>query len=93
MTITKKGTDLPTRTVRWLEIALVLVGLAGPPVSFFMSTAIAKARQELVDARQDSDIASMDRHLDRIDARLITIEQMLNRVIGKLDKRFGTTTE
>ena len=93
MTADKDGVVVSLRTIRWIELAVLLVALAGPVVSYVVTTKVMIARQELIDKRQDERIDGHDEMFHekdaryvRIDTRLQSIEQTLNRIAGKLEK-------
>lgn len=97
MVVSKSGLVVSERTVRWFELAVLVIAIGGPFASFYVSTTVASVHQDAINKSVASDIeqmrsdmeilqASVERKVDKIDQRLLNIEQTLNRIAGRLEK-------
>jgi hypothetical protein len=92
MTANRQGITISTKTLRWLELAVVLVALVGP-LTGWLATVNSYGRDihELQKghashgARMDKFEDRLDANGHRIDARLQSIEATVNRIAGKLE--------
>jgi hypothetical protein len=94
MTANRQGLTINTKTLRWLELGVVLIALCGP-LAGWLATVNSYGR-DIVElqkghtqqgVRMDKLEDRMDATGHRIDARLQSIEATVNRIAGKLEAR------
>lgn len=93
MTADSEGVTLSTNTLRWFNIVVAACALLGPPTAFFVSIAVFQAKQQQVDARQDDRLAEHrllidknDTKFDKISDDIADMKEVLNQIVGKLNK-------
>jgi hypothetical protein len=90
--VDRKGVTLSQRTIKWLELGVVLVALGGPLAAHLLAVRentadikALKAQDEEHALRMNVLDAKLEQKVDKIDTRLQNIEASLNRIAGKLE--------
>lgn len=96
--VDRNGLHVKESTVRWLSLISLLLAIGGPFVSFYVATAVDKARNDDAWKHQNewnsstraeiADIkATQNDTIRRIDERLQRIEQAVSKIQGQLERQ------